>query len=94
MDDLSLHYIANGHLKWHLEEGLSQIKQVEVFDKATVQDVDADMPAYVSSMSDKDVTFAEVPARIIQRYLGNFEHMGNQVSALIKSFQGNNENNY
>jgi hypothetical protein len=36
MDDLSLHYIANGHLKWHLEEGLSQIKQVEVFDKATV----------------------------------------------------------
>jgi hypothetical protein len=45
-------------------------------------------------MSDKDVTFAEVPARIIQRYIGNFEHMGNQVSALIKSFQGNNENNY
>jgi hypothetical protein len=33
MEDLSLHYIAKGKLEWHREEGLAQIKQVEVFDK-------------------------------------------------------------
>lgn len=37
------------------------------------------MPSYVSTMNDKDVTFAEVPARIIQRYLGNFQQMTENV---------------
>lgn len=47
MEDLSLHYIANGRMMWHLEEGLSQIKQVEVFDKSTVEEMDNGLPSYV-----------------------------------------------
>jgi len=78
MEDLSLHYIANGRMMWHLEEGLSQIKQVEVFDKSTVEEMDNGLPTYVASMSDKDIPIAEIPMRIMQRYLGNLQHLSEQ----------------
>jgi hypothetical protein len=74
-EDLSLHYLAKGKLTWHREEGLAQIKQVEVFDKEnTPQEQKStrhEQPAYVARMGDK-IELAEVPSRIIQRYLGNF----------------------
>ena len=33
------------------------------------------MPAYVASMGEKEIKLTDVPMRIVQRYIGNIQHM-------------------
>lgn len=55
MADLSLHYIRDGKLKWHREEGLSSIRQVEIFDQASATESEKNaqhVPDYVTHSSE------------------------------------------
>ena len=69
-EDLSVLYVSNQRKLWTREEALSQVTQVEIFDKASLGNSKRDDLSYVYLMSEP-VSWSEVPLRIIQRYTEN-----------------------
>ena len=69
-EDLSVHYVSNQRKLWTREEALSQVTQVEIFDKASLGNSKQDDLSYVYKMNEP-VSWSEVPLRIIQRYTEN-----------------------
>jgi hypothetical protein len=82
-EDLSLQYFANGKKVWTKDQALSKVTQVEIFDTAYLSDENAfsDTP-YVRHMHEP-VTWAQVPTRIMQRYVENAQYLINQVQRLF-----------
>jgi len=80
-EDLSVHFIKNGKHIWSLEQSISQVKKVEVYEgsQAAKQSANDDTDEssmtyrlqYLKNMSDKQ-SIAEIPVRIISRYIQNF----------------------
>jgi hypothetical protein len=58
--DLSIHYIHNGRRSWSLEQALSKIQQVEIYDQTAVQGIKSDELSYVDHMADP-ISLFEVP---------------------------------
>ena len=84
--DLSLHYLDKGKRLWTREEALSQIVQVEIFDPSSIPRSGADLEGltlqYLRKMSEP-VSFAQVPFRIIERYVQNFNFLVESATSLI-----------
>jgi hypothetical protein len=81
--DLSLHHIEAGDaqpFKWVREEGLSQVRQVEVVNRDAVR-IKTELD-YVKNVN-KKVSLAEAPARIINRYRENFNYLVKHLQGLI-----------
>lgn len=82
--DLSLHYIQGGKKMWDMEQALSKVVQVEIFDSASLSEFrQADMK-YVEKMSEP-VAWYQIPARIMERYLENAEFLVKSISQIFGS---------
>ena len=62
--DLSLQYVQGGKKMWEMEQALSKVVQVEIFDSATLAENKKSELNYVQQMS-KPTTWLEVPSRIV-----------------------------
>lgn len=87
-EDLSIHYIRLGKHKWTLEQSVSQISKVEIFDKSTIPTSGQDGTTfnrltYLRQMNE-EMTIAEVPFRIVQRYVENIKFFAQTVIALFQ----------
>lgn len=89
MQDLSLHFVfaaspEAGHgsqLVWSREEGLSDLKQVEILEQAPDNEViyrDFDYIRTWGSSND----LASVPTRIVQRYVENFSYLAKKLLSI------------
>lgn len=68
--DLSLHYVQGGKKMWDMEQALSKVVQVEIFDSASLSENKVSELKYVQSMHEP-VSWFDVPGRIMQRYIEN-----------------------
>lgn len=86
-NDLSLHYYQNRHRLWQREEALSQITQVEVFDQSLIKQSSSIQEAEIAQMRQmqEPVSLVEVPVRIIQRRIENFQLIYNSIMSLFAS---------
>lgn len=83
MQDLSLHLLSapsqnsgrSSQLVWTREEGLSDLKQVEVLEQATDNELIFQNFDYIRTWGVQN-DIASVPQRIIQRYIENFSYIG------------------
>jgi hypothetical protein len=82
--DLSVHYISKGKKVWTRDEALSQVTQVEIFDSATLNTKQTTELSYVSSMNEP-VHWAEIPSRIIRRYVENGEFLIMSIAKMFSS---------
>jgi hypothetical protein len=84
-EDLSLRFIKKNKLVWTVEQSISKVDKVEVFD-ATMPTVNVDSAAhtlsYVHKMGDK-ISIAEVPVRIMQRYVENARFFVSSVMSMF-----------
>jgi len=89
-NDLSLHYYQRNVRLWQREEALSQITQVEILDTSHLhkesQAAAASELAQMKQMHEP-VSLAQIPGRIIQRRIENFQIF---VSTVTKMF-GNDD---
>lgn len=86
-EDLSLRFIQKNKLVWTIEQSISKVDKVEVFDAAmptTNEDSAAQTLSYVHKMGDK-ISIAEVPVRIIQRYVENAQFFVSSVMSMFNS---------
>lgn len=82
MQDLSLHLLnapsqdsdRGSQLVWTREEGLSDLKQVEIFEQPTDNELIFQNFDYIRTWGLQD-GLASVPQRIIQRYVENFTYL-------------------
>lgn len=68
---------------WNLEQALSKVVQVEIFDSATLNEFKVSDLKYVDKMNHA-ISWSEIPARIIQRYAENAEYLIKSVSKFFK----------
>ena len=86
-DDLSLHYYQRNVRHWQREEALSQITQVEIVDPSLIQrtaslgSIDSEV-AQMKQMHEP-VSLVDIPGRIIQRRIENFQLFVNSVSSMF-----------
>lgn len=76
-EDLSLHYIRDGSHQWTLEQSITKIVKVEIFDKTVIPKSDEE-DSMVRSLTylrqmDQEITMAEVPMRMMKRYVENLK---------------------
>ena len=71
---------------WQREEALSQITQVEVLDQSLIRRASSDDDELTSSqmkLMHEPVSLVDIPGRIIQRRIENFQIFVNSVSAML-----------
>ena len=72
---------------WTREEALSQITQVEIFDQSSIPRSNADLEGqtlqYLRKMNEP-VSYVDIPGRIIQRYIQNFNFLVESATSLIQ----------
>jgi len=88
-EDLSMHYIRDGFHQWTLEQSITKITKVEVFDKASLpknDDEDTVMRrlSYLRHM-DEELSFADVPGKIMRRYWENFQFFLHTIVSLLQN---------
>lgn len=82
--DLSLHYIAGGKRLWSLEQAISKVTQVEVFDQTQVAGFKRNAVEYVETMGE-EMSIIDVPGRILARYVQNLEFLSNSIKSFFSS---------
>ena len=86
-EDLSMAFIWHGQFRWVIDQSISQITQVEEFDKESMPlDADSHQLDYIKHMQD-EVSLIDVPVRIVRRYFENFNFI---VDGLMKVITGDN----
>lgn len=68
---------------WSLEQALSKVIQVEIFDSATLNEFKVSDLKYVDRMN-HPISWSEVPTRILQRYAENAEYLIKSISKFFK----------